>query len=75
MGPAVARRGSRQRGVALLVVLVTMAIMGALSTEFAYNTRANIWMAGNVTAVLAQQCLNYADKDKNGTFDVHECAA
>jgi len=36
--------------VALLVVLVTMAIMGALSTEFAYNTRANIWMAGNVTA-------------------------
>ena len=39
-----------QRGVALLVVLVTMAIMGALSTEFAYNTRANIWMAGNVTA-------------------------
>ena len=39
-----------QRGVALLVVLVTMAVMGALSTEFAYNTRANIWMAGNVTA-------------------------
>ncbi|MDP6946733.1 MAG: hypothetical protein QF464_21465, partial [Myxococcota bacterium] len=39
-----------QRGVALLVVLVTVAIMGALSTEFAYNTRANIWMAGNVTA-------------------------
>ena len=34
-----------QRGVALLVVLVTMAVMGALSTEFAYNTRANIWMA------------------------------
>ena len=39
-----------QRGVALLVVLVTMAIMGALSVEFAYNTRTNIWMAGNVTA-------------------------
>lgn len=39
-----------ERGVALLVVLVTLAVMGALSTEFAYNTRANIWMAGNVTA-------------------------
>ena len=39
-----------QRGVALLIVLVTVAVMGALSTEFAYNTRTNIWMAGNVTA-------------------------
>ncbi|MGM0576680.1 MAG: general secretion pathway protein GspK [Myxococcota bacterium] len=39
-----------QRGVALLMVLVTVAVMGALSTEFAYNTRTNIWMAGNVTA-------------------------
>ena len=38
------------RGVALLVVLVTVAVMGALSTEFAYNTRTNIWMAGNVTS-------------------------
>jgi hypothetical protein len=39
-----------QRGVALLIVMVTVAVMGALSTEFAYNTRTNIWMAGNVTA-------------------------
>lgn len=39
-----------RRGVALLVVLVTVAVMGALSTEFSYNTRTNIWMAGNVTA-------------------------
>ena len=39
-----------RRGVALLIVLVTTAVMGALSTEFAYNTRTNIWMAGNVTA-------------------------
>ncbi len=39
-----------QRGVALLIVLVTVAVMGALSTEFSYNTRTNIWMAGNVTA-------------------------
>jgi type II secretory pathway component PulK len=39
-----------QRGVALLIVLVTTAIMGAISTEFAYNTRTNIWMAGNVMA-------------------------
>ena len=37
-------------GVALLIVMVTVAIMGALSTEFAYNTRTNIWMAGNVTS-------------------------
>lgn len=41
---------SSNRGVALLIVLVTVAIMGALSTEFAYNTRTNIWMAGNVTS-------------------------
>ncbi len=39
-----------ERGVALLIVLVTVAVMGALSVEFAYNTRTNIWMAGNVTA-------------------------
>ena len=41
---------SSNRGVALLIVMVTVAIMGALSTEFAYNTRTNIWMAGNVTS-------------------------
>jgi hypothetical protein len=41
---------SSERGVALLVVLITVAVMGALSTEFAYNTRTNIWMAGNVTS-------------------------
>jgi hypothetical protein len=35
-----------------------MAVMGALSTEFAYNTRANIWMAGNVTA--SSQALYHA---------------
>ena len=39
-----------QRGVALLIVLVTVAVMGSLSTEFAYNTRTNIWMAGNVSS-------------------------
>ncbi len=39
-----------QRGVALLVALVTVAVMAALSTEFAYNTRTNIWMTGNITA-------------------------
>ena len=47
--PVGAREGKRP-GVALLIVLVTTAVMGALSTEFAYNTRTNIWMAGNVTA-------------------------
>ena len=45
-----AQIGPEQRGVALLIVLVTTAVMGVLSTEFAYNTRTNIWMAGNVTA-------------------------
>ena len=49
-GSVRAEVGPRQRGVALLIVLVTTAVMGALSTEFAYNTRTNIWMAGNVTA-------------------------
>jgi len=34
----------------LLVVLVTLAVMGALSTEFAYNTRTNIWMSGHIRA-------------------------
>ena len=51
LGKTVGTRMIRgQRGVALLVVLVTTAIMGAVSTEFAYNTRTNIWMAGNVMA-------------------------
>lgn len=41
---------SKRKGVALLMVLVTVAILAALSTEFAYNTRTNIWMSGNIRA-------------------------
>ncbi|MFO0751055.1 MAG: type II secretion system protein GspK [Myxococcota bacterium] len=38
----------RPRGFALLTVMVTVAILSALSVQFTYNTRANIWMAGNL---------------------------
>ncbi len=41
--------GSR-RGIALLVVLVLVAIVSALSVQFTYNARANIWMSGNLAA-------------------------
>jgi len=37
-----------QRGFAMLMVLVVVAVISALSTQFTYNTRANIWMAGNL---------------------------
>ncbi|MCC6620253.1 MAG: general secretion pathway protein GspK [Deltaproteobacteria bacterium] len=40
----------RQRGFAMLMVLVVVAVVSALSTQFTYNTRANIWMAGNLEA-------------------------
>lgn len=40
----------RPRGFALLTVIVTVAILSALSVQFTYNTRANIWMAGNLDA-------------------------
>jgi type II secretory pathway component PulK len=39
-----------ERGVALLMTLVVVAILGALSVQFSYNLRANIYMGGNLRA-------------------------
>jgi len=39
-----------RRGVALLIVMATVAILSSLSVSFAYNQRTNIWMSGNITA-------------------------
>jgi type II secretory pathway component PulK len=46
------RRPARaaERGVALLMTLVVVAILGALSVQFSYNLRANIYMSGNLRA-------------------------
>ncbi len=40
----------RQRGVAMLMALVVVAILSALSTQFSYNLSANSYMAGNLMA-------------------------
>ncbi len=39
-----------RRGLALLMVMIIIAIIGALSIQFTYQTRANIWMSGNLYA-------------------------
>jgi type II secretory pathway component PulK len=47
--PGIAVDGDRpERGVALLMVLVTVAVMAAFSTEFSYNARVNLRMASNL---------------------------
>ncbi|MFT7578998.1 MAG: hypothetical protein ACI9MR_000660 [Myxococcota bacterium] len=43
MAPAIKAR----RGAALLIALAVIAIVGAVSTQFVYHTRSQIWMAGN----------------------------
>ncbi len=45
-----ARVPKPQRGFALLMVLGVVAILGALSVQFTFNTRSNIWMSGNLKA-------------------------
>jgi general secretion pathway protein K len=37
-----------ERGAALLIVMVMVALMAAFSVEFSYNTRVNLRMAGNL---------------------------
>jgi len=44
------RRPGKQRGVALLMALVVVAILGTLSIQFSYNLSANVYMAGNLVA-------------------------
>ena len=40
----------RERGLALLMAMVVTAILGALSVQFSYNLRANLYMSGNLEA-------------------------
>ncbi|MBL8784852.1 MAG: general secretion pathway protein GspK [Deltaproteobacteria bacterium] len=40
----------RERGIALLMALVVVAILSAFSIQFSYNLSANFYMAGNLTA-------------------------
>lgn len=44
------RRPGKQRGIALLMALVVVAILGSLSIQFSYNLSANVYMAGNLVA-------------------------
>lgn len=39
-----------RRGLALLLVLIITAIIAALSVQFTYQTRTNLWMGGNLYA-------------------------
>lgn len=48
-GLKVKARG-RERGMALLMAAVVTAILGALSVQFSYNLRANLYMSGNLEA-------------------------
>lgn len=45
-----APRARKERGLALLMTIVVVAILASLSVQFTYNTRANIWMTGNLKA-------------------------
>ncbi len=41
------RRNERERGVALMVALISIAVLTAVSTEFLYTSRVDLQMAGN----------------------------
>ncbi len=43
-------RSGKARGMALLLTVVVTAILASLSVQFTYNTRANLWMTGNLKA-------------------------
>ncbi|MEM1347064.1 MAG: hypothetical protein AAGI01_00810 [Myxococcota bacterium] len=48
VGPADGKRfGNERRGVAMMIVLVTIALLSAVTVEFAYSTRVNFAMAAN----------------------------
>ncbi|PKN55924.1 MAG: hypothetical protein CVU56_18805 [Deltaproteobacteria bacterium HGW-Deltaproteobacteria-14] len=40
----------RPRGIALMMVLIMTGIIAALSVQFTYHTRTNLWMSGNLLA-------------------------
>src|SRR5712692_8486979 len=40
-------RAARERGVTLMIVIVAIAILTAVATEFAYNSRVDLQMATN----------------------------
>jgi type II secretory pathway component PulK len=44
------RRSGKARGMALLLTVVVTAILASLAVQFTYNTRANLWMTGNLKA-------------------------
>ncbi len=42
-----ARKKKRQRGVALMIAIISIAVLTATSTEFLYTSRVDLQMAGN----------------------------
>lgn len=40
----------KRRGLALILALIIIAIVSALSAQFTYHTRTNLWMSGNLYA-------------------------
>ena len=48
---------SRQRGVALIIVAVTLAILGAIVSDFAYNARVDLEAAANARDQLRAEYL------------------
>ncbi len=44
------RANGKERGLALLMAMVVTAILAALSIQFSYNLRANLYMSGNLEA-------------------------
>lgn len=49
-GDGQAQPSVKQRGVAMLMALVVVAILSSLSVQFTYNLSANVYMAGNLVA-------------------------
>ncbi|MBZ4417120.1 general secretion pathway protein GspK [Myxococcus sp. RHSTA-1-4] len=45
--PPAARRERRSRGVALIIAIVSIAILTVVATEFAYNSRVDLQLAAN----------------------------
>lgn len=45
--PAAASGGKRERGVALIIAIVAIAILTVVATEFAYNSRVDLQLAAN----------------------------
>src|ERR1700738_4511864 len=47
----------RQKGTALIVVAVTIAVMGGVISDFSYNTRVDLEAAANGRDQLRAECL------------------